>query len=146
MNRDTRPSLSGKSSGMAQQQQREVFSFPIIEFGEILLCLHELGIPVTEDDLVNPEKNKDQIRRMFENLAEMVTGITKEEMSQPGLEVIHQLQEINKDFQFDNHRDSFAEMNSFRACQKMMEVCGVSHFGLKDLMAPTSKKLKRQLS
>lgn len=131
--------MSGKTAGMQQRQQS--FNFPLLSCNEIVLCLHEIGISsATEDELTNPDKNKDQIRRMFEHLAEIVTGTTREEMSQPAFSGLSQLNYP------ELHEDSIPQINSFRACQKMMEVCSITDFSLKDFMAPTAKRVRRQLS
>lgn len=137
--RETRPSLSGKSAGIQQRQQS--FNFPLLSCHEIVLCLHEIGITsATDDELNNPDKNKDQVRRMFEHLAEIVTGTSREEMAQPAFSGLSQLNYP------ELHEDSIPQINSFRACQKMMEVCSITDFSLKDFMAPTAKRVRRQLS
>lgn len=133
-------SLSGKSVGVSQQRQQS-FNFPLLSCNEIVLCLHEIGITsATEDDLNNPDKSKEQIRRMFEHLAEIVTGTSREEMTQPAFSGLSQLNYP------ELHEDSIPQINSFRACQKMMEVCSIADFSLKDFMAPTAKRVRRQLS
>mmetsp|Transcript_14324 Transcript_14324/g.21451 ORF Transcript_14324/g.21451 Transcript_14324/m.21451 type:complete len:476 (+) Transcript_14324:73-1500(+) len=119
---------------------RQVYSFPILKSSEIMLCLNELGITISEEDIAHPEKNKDQVRRIYEYLTELCTGITREEISQP---VFAGLKHLSFP---DLHEDSVPYINSFRACQKMMEVCGIHDFTIKDLMSPTAKRFRRQLS
>jgi kinetochore protein Nuf2 len=135
---EARPSLGGRST--VAGHNRQAFSFPPLSTNEIILCLHELSIPITEDELNNPDKYKDQVRRIFELLAEMVTGITREEMAQPAFSGLSQLNYP------ELHEESVPQINSFRACQKMMEVCCIQDFTLKDLMTPSAKRFRRQLS
>lgn len=119
---------------------RQAYSFPLVKTSEIIQCMNELGITVTEDELMNPDKYKDQCRRMLEMLAELCTGIHRDEMSQPafsGLAVLNYP---------ELHEESIPQINSFRACSKMMEVCGIQDFSMKDFMLPSSKRLRRQLS
>jgi kinetochore protein Nuf2 len=119
---------------------RQTYSFPILKTNEIILCLNELGLSVSEDELVNPDKNKDQIRRVYEYLTEYCTGTTREEMSQPAFCGLSKLTYP------ELHEESIPQINSFRACQKMLEVCGINDFTIKDFMAPNSKRLRKQLS
>jgi len=44
------------------------------------------------------------------------------------------------------HEDSIPELSFLRACSKMMAICGLVDFGLKDITNPNSKRLRRQLS
>lgn len=119
---------------------KQVYSFPILKTSDIILCLNELGILVTEEELSHPEKNKEQIRKVFEFLTELCTGITREELSQPAYFGLKKLSFP------DLHEESIPCINSLRAFQKMMEVCGIYDFTLKDLMEPNPKRLRKQLS
>jgi kinetochore protein Nuf2 len=130
--------LTNRSSIMIPP--RQTYSFPLLKTSNIILCLNELGLSVTEDELSNPEKYRDQIRRIYEHLTELCTGITREEMAQPAFAGLQRLTYP------ELHDESIQQINSFRACQKMLEVCGIYDFTIKDLMSPTSKRLKRQLS
>lgn len=119
---------------------KQVYSFPLLKVGDILLCLNELGIPATEEELTHPEKYKEQIRRIYEVLTELCTGTTREELSQPGYSGLKRLSYP------ELHDESIPLMNSLRACQKMMEMCAVHDFTIKDLMEPNLKRIRRQLS
>jgi myosin heavy subunit len=121
-------------------QQKQSWSFPTLKISEILMCLNELGIPATEDDLVNPEKNKDQCRHILEQLAEICTGTTREEMNQPAFSGLSALTYP------ELHEESIPQINSFRACTRMMETCGIQDFTIKDFMVPNPKRLRKQLS
>lgn len=129
---DTRPSMGG----------RQAFSFPQLKMGEIKDLVNALGVPVTDDELANPDKYKEQHRRMLEQLAEICTGVTREEMDQPAFSA---LQAGVLDYP-QLHDESIPQLNSFRAVSNMMEVCGITDFSMKDFMAPSSKRLRKQLS
>jgi len=67
-------------------------------------------------------------------------GITKEEMSQPAFSGINALNYP------ELHEESIPELAFFRACAKMMTVCGVHDFSMKDLLSPEPKRVRRHLS
>jgi chromosome segregation ATPase len=107
---------------------------------DIILCLRELGIAITEEELANPDKNRDQVRRMFEHLTEICTGVTRDEMNQPAFAGLPAL------IYPTLHEDSIPQINFLRACQKMMETCGIVDFSIRDFIEPSAKRLRRQLS
>ena len=119
---------------------RPDFAFPVLKVAGIVQCLYEIGISVSEDELLNPDKNIDQIKFIFEQLAELCTGITREEMAQPAFSGLNSLNYP------ELHDDSVPRLNSYRACGKMMELCGIQDFTIKDFIAPTAKRVRRQLS
>lgn len=129
---DVRPNMG--------RQQKEVYSFPPLKTSEIVACVNALGIKMTEAEITEPESHKEQVRRVLEQLAEICTGITRDEMGQIAFHGISALSWP------DLHEDSIPNVNSFRACSKMMETCGINDFSTKDFMAPTAKRLKFQLS
>lgn len=114
--------------------------FPKLKWNEIIKCLSELGISVTKEELTHPEDHKDSIKRMLEILAEICTGTSREEWSQPGFAGLNA---INYP---ELHEESIPHMNSLRAIMKMMEVCAVYDFAIKDIVSPSSDRLNRQLS
>jgi kinetochore protein Nuf2 len=131
-----RNSLSASQSKPAP----ESFSFPMLKGGEILQCMAELSVPLTEADLMEPEKNKANIRRAMLYLIELCTGVTRDSLCTPafaGLECLS-YEEL--------HEDSIPELAYLRATDKMMRICGINDYGLKDITMPNSKRLRRQLS
>ena len=44
------------------------------------------------------------------------------------------------------HEDSIPELAYMRAADKMMKICGIMDFGLRDVTNPNNKRLRRQLS
>lgn len=119
---------------------KQTYSFPLLKTDEIVKCLNELGIPVRQEELQDPEKHKDSCRQMLECLAEICTGVTKEELNQvafAGQDAVRHP---------ELHEESIPKFNHFRACCKMMEICDIPDFSLKDIMNPTAPRLRRQLS
>ena len=123
---------------MATQQQK--FSFPLLKPPDILQCLYELEIRMSEEELNQCDKHRESVRRVFEQLMEMCIGVTKEELAQPAFAG---LQSLNYP---ELHEDSVSELAHFRAIHRMMEACGVHDFSVMDMLAPNHKRLKRQLS
>jgi kinetochore protein Nuf2 len=100
--------------------------------------MNDLEIPLTAEEL--SAAPKDAVRRVFEALVDMCTGITKEELSQPafaGLSVLNYP---------ELHEESIPEIATFRAVSKMTAICGMNDFSMRDLSEPDPKRLRRQLS
>jgi kinetochore protein Nuf2 len=128
---------NARGSNFVPKQQ---FSFPLLKTDEIVKCLNELGIAVRQEELMDPENHKESCRRILECLAEICTGITKDELEQPiyaGTEAISHA---------ELHDESIPKFNHFRACCKMMEICDVTDFSIKDVMSPVAARLRRHLS
>jgi len=119
---------------------RHTYSFPNLKVNDIMICLKELGINTTEDDLTHPEKNKDVLMHMLEQLTEICTGTTREEMNQPAFSGLSVLEYP------ELHEDSIPQINSFRAVQRLMETCGIRDFTIKDFIDPSAKRLRKHLS
>jgi kinetochore protein Nuf2 len=134
---DTRQSIQPR---LGHTTMRQEFAFPVLKVAGIAQNLHDIGISVTEDELLNPEKNIDQIKFIFELLAELCTGITREEMAQPAFSGLNSLNYP------ELHESSVPSLNSYRACGKMMELCGIQDFTIRDFIAPSAKRVRRQLS
>jgi kinetochore protein Nuf2 len=95
---------------------------------------------MTEESLLNPDKYVDYIKSMYEKLVEYCIGTTAEELNQPKFAGLAAL-----DYP-DLHTASISQLNSFRECGKMMELCGIYDFTMKDFMFPTAKRVRKQLS
>lgn len=92
------------------------FLFPVLKPEEILACFSELNVPLTADELNNPEKHVESIRRIHLQLVELCLGVSRDELMQPafaGLSVL-QFPEL--------HEDSIPHINALRQCQRLMEV------------------------
>jgi len=71
-----RPSMGPRASigGRQQQQPVQAFSFPILKTPDILQCMHELQVRLTEAEINEADKHRDSIRRAYEHLVEICTG------------------------------------------------------------------------
>lgn len=119
---------------------RQAYSFPLLKSDEIVKCINELGIPIRQEEIQDPENHKEPCRRLLESLAEICTGVSKEELAQP---TFVGLQSVPHP---ELHDESIPKFNHFRACCKMMEMCEIGDFSLRDFMNPTANRLRRQLS
>jgi len=137
-NSTARGSLSASQN--KKKEEAQTFSFPLLKSGEILQCLAELQVPLGEAELMEPEKNKDTVRKAMVHLIELCTGVTREDMSQPAFAGLSSLNYP------ELHEDSIPELAFLRACTKMMTICGIPDFGIRDITNPNNKRLRRQLS
>ena len=134
-----RNSLSASQSKQPSSAP-ETFSFPMLKGGEILQCMSELSVPLTELDIKEPEKNKANIKRAMFHLVELCTGVTRESLATPAHAGLSQISYP------ELHEESIPELAYFRAVDRMMKICGIVDFGLKDITNPSNKRLRRQLS
>ncbi|KAA8495536.1 putative kinetochore protein nuf2 [Porphyridium purpureum] len=122
-------------SGAPPQVQ---YSFPILNSSEILLCMSELQIPVSEDMLKKP--NVDSVRRMFEQFLGFLLEVTPEELSQPELHGLEALQYP------ELHEESVQLIAFHRSMQKLMDASGIPDFSMRDYLYPEFQRLRRLLS
>jgi len=132
--------MSHNKGQLLTHTQASNWSFPSLIPDEIVASLHELGITCNEELLISPDKDKDQIKRILEQLCELCIGISRDEMSQPAFSGLSSL------IYPSLHNESVPLINSFRAISKMMDIVCVTRFNMKDLSLPTSKRLCRVLS
>lgn len=73
---EARMSMSRKSlsapMGVAPQTKQP--TFPLLKIQDILQCLQDMQMRVTEEELTKPERLKDSIRRVYEQLVEFCIG------------------------------------------------------------------------
>eukprot|EP00767_Chilomastix_cuspidata_P002293 gnl/Chilomastix_cuspidata/2422.p1 GENE.gnl/Chilomastix_cuspidata/2422~~gnl/Chilomastix_cuspidata/2422.p1 ORF type:complete len:452 (+),score=99.49 gnl/Chilomastix_cuspidata/2422:30-1358(+) len=114
------------------------YSFPIIDSGEILTILEELGIEFRKKDLEDPQPEK--IRQLFETFYENLTADPVDELETPS--------EIIRDFtDFPGlHDESIPVFVFFRAFRELLGICGVTDFSIRDLVRPTRRRLIVHLS
>jgi kinetochore protein Nuf2 len=118
--------------GTGAKEEQINWSFPLMKMHEIKDCLNALAIQVTEAQLNDVSNNKTLYKEIMEYLAELCTGINKDEMNQPafnGLSVLN-----NPEL----HEDSIPNLHSFRAISKMMLICGITDFSKCKLSSPTT--------
>lgn len=115
-------------------------TFPTLKINDILQCMSELQVSLAEEELANPAAHKDAVRRVFEQLVELCTGTSREEMNQMPFDATQMLEYASL------HEDSIPHLAFLRASQKMMAACGVHDFTVKDFVNPEAKRFRRQLS
>ncbi|CAI5734418.1 unnamed protein product [Peronospora destructor] len=115
-----------------------VYSFPLLKPREIFACLREMRVHVSEEDIRACEAGA--VRTVLEAFIETTMGVTREDMAQiafPGLSTLS-FPEI--------HAESIPELVFYRKAQQLLAACGVDDFGLRDVLHPTPKRVRRQLS
>lgn len=109
-----------------------MYSFPVLKNGEILQCLQELEIPISEEHLVESEKHRNTVRAATERLVELCVGTWRRDETTKESDPLYE--------------DASLEIGAFCRSADLMRVCGVSDYGLKDWFWPTSKRVRRNLS
>ena len=125
------------------------FSFPLLKNAEILACLSEAGMTLTESELMEPHRHKDRVRSTFASLVHVGLGQNEEHFISLGEALSAQVMTNPNLSHSELHADAPAltELKFFLACKKFMRICGIpTDFGMSDLSAPTSKRFRKQLS
>lgn len=131
-------SASAGGNGANSGSGAQVYSFPLLKPSEIFACVREMQIPVSEDEIRNCEVGA--IRKVLEVFIENIMGVTREEMNQPAFAGLSALSYP------ELHEESVPELTFFRTATKLLNACGVYDFGLKDIISPTPKRVRRQFS
>ncbi|KAG6958846.1 hypothetical protein JG687_00009137 [Phytophthora cactorum] len=114
------------------------YSFPLLKPREIFSCLRDMRVPVSEDEIRACDAGA--VRKVLEAFIENTMGVTREDMAQiafPGLPTLS-FPEL--------HSESVPELTFYRTAQRLLAACGVDDFGLRDILHPTPKRVRRQLS
>lgn len=107
---------------------------------EIISCLNDVGIKIKTEDLIQTEERKENIKRIFEQLAEISLGIPRDEINQASLSGIQSMTYP------ELHDESLQQMNCFKILQQLFDRYGIKDFCLNDITNPTPKRLRIQLS
>lgn len=133
------------TSEMTNQNLRGIKS-PLLKREEILRCMNEVDIHLTEAELAEPNRHRDSIR-------EVMVGVLKYYWGAPDGDDFRSVPQCVLDAQSSDsidkpelHESSVVDMKLFRALVSMMRECGYNDFGLRDLGHPDPKRLRRQLS
>ena len=86
---------------------KTMYSFPILDKEEILQCMSELRVPLTEAELDEP--NPEVVRRAYTTVVELFLGVTPEELNQPKFAGLEELPYP------ELHEDSVPTLALFRA-------------------------------
>ena len=99
--------MSTRHSLDSRPRMKSAYSFPILKNSEILSCMPNLGIRMTESDLTNPEPSF--VQEVYEIFVEVLSGITKEELNQQQFVGLGELEFP------ELHEDSIPRIALFRA-------------------------------
>ncbi|KAA0168256.1 hypothetical protein FNF28_02551 [Cafeteria roenbergensis] len=134
---EPRPSLGGRST--VSHRRKEHFCFPILKNSEIVQCLNELGLDVTEDTLARCRA--DSLHGVYEHLLIDCLDVSKEDLHQPKFYGLDALKHA------ELHEDSVPAMHFVRAMDKLLVAAGVSAgFCVRDLVKPDARRTRRNLS
>jgi kinetochore protein Nuf2 len=114
------------------------YSFPLLPLREIRATLSELEIQVIDEDLANPMGNK--VRLIYEQLIDVLLHMKREERLQPALNASEHLEYP------ELHEESVPTIAFVKACHKLLSTSGIFDFGMKDILQPEAKRLRRNLS
>lgn len=114
------------------------YSFPILNADEIVQCLKELQIPFSEEQLKKP--TSESIRATYEQILELLLGISREELQQPVFQALDVLSYP------ELHEYSVGQLNFHRNLQKLLEACGYHEFSMKDYLKPEYARTRKILS
>ena len=115
------------------------YSFPILSNHDIIACMRELDVELTEQDLLKP--HPDTLYRAYMDLVCVLCGTSREEMYTPNLEVAERV------FDYPElYEEAIGNLVFHRKLFELMETCGVPDFGLRDMMKPEYARTRRNLS
>mmetsp|Transcript_13094 Transcript_13094/g.36237 ORF Transcript_13094/g.36237 Transcript_13094/m.36237 type:complete len:463 (+) Transcript_13094:2-1390(+) len=125
--------------GGRNREAAPTFSFPIMKSSEILICMEELNIALTEEELKEPSRNRDRLKQMWIDVLLCLTGQTEESLE---ISIVPEESSEEDTILFGDTGDLFL----FRALSRLMVIAGYNHFSMRDLYAPNNKRLRHQLS
>ncbi|KAJ1446362.1 Nuf2 family-domain-containing protein [Pelagophyceae sp. CCMP2097] len=112
-----------------------MYSFPLLKLAEIVDCLHELGIAVTEAELAQCDRHREAVKRVLEALTAMCSGVSRDDVARLSTLPYAEL-----------HDESVTELGLFRAAAAMLRRAGVADFSLRDWSSPTPARVRRNFS
>jgi len=119
------------------------FIFPVLRHSDILSCTGELGIELTKAELVEPNRHKDRVKKVFMELLFICCGMSEEDLNKVSPKMQDILQQVAK---YPQVHEDFESVKFFLEIKKCMEMCCIYDFGWKDLYTPTAKRFRIQLS
>ncbi len=121
---------------------KPVYSFPELKTVEILQCMADLRIPLSEADLIKP--NPATVQRIFEAFVDVFMGskaLDSVNASSNNLSAALQALEYP-----EIHMDAVSLLAFYRQIARLMWEVGIEDFGLKDLVKPEGPRLRIILS
>mmetsp|Transcript_6279 Transcript_6279/g.15261 ORF Transcript_6279/g.15261 Transcript_6279/m.15261 type:complete len:462 (-) Transcript_6279:196-1581(-) len=131
-----------KRGGGVETVTHTQFIFPVLKNSEILQCLDELGIEVSKSELAEPHRHREKVRKIFWQLLEHCSGVTEDDIEK---RCPTNLERFVAPEETELH-ENFLDVLFFQELRKLMKTCGIVDFSWKDIHAPTSKRLRCQLS
>lgn len=113
-------------------------TFPTLRIPEIVSCSDELRVPLTQDDIKNPQPNV--IRKVFELYLEMFLNLNISNLQQAPMEGLMMIEHPQL------HEESVPALVANTAMGYMMSACGVTDFSIQDIISPESKRIRKLLS
>ncbi|KAL6041854.1 kinetochore-associated Ndc80 complex subunit nuf2 [Balamuthia mandrillaris] len=116
----------------------EQWSFPALPPKDIVACLHDLELHVSEADLQKPTQAL--MRTIYMRLMEIVMYTSREELEQPNLVAMDPMEHPSL------HTESIPVLTFLRKMQELMQVAQVHNFSLRDITRPTYNRTLYLLS
>ena len=113
-------------------------SCPVLKVPEILLCLADMHVHLTADDIKQPTATT--VRHVLEVFVDKLMGVKRDDLHQPQFHAIHLLSNP------ELHDDSLQEMTTLKAILRLLRAAGVSDASMSDVMEPTYVRMKLILS
>lgn len=126
---------------LSVSHQQGSWVYPLLKPDEIIVCMNELAIPLTMEDLQKPTASKMQI--VYTAFADIIMGVTKEHFD--ASLAACELAETSPDH-FDIYADSVLLVMFYRELRVLMTEVGFPEFALADVTKPEPKRVRRILS
>ncbi|EMC91593.1 hypothetical protein BAUCODRAFT_38701 [Baudoinia panamericana UAMH 10762] len=134
--------ISQQSSQQKQPKQDDGDAFMQLSDREIAGCISDIGISFSVDDLKKP--NPQQIQRVFEWFAELLTNTTREVVAPAMRAAAEEMYGEDADRIFT--ADTRELMGFFITMRKLLLECGIKDFTFSDLYRPTYPRLVKIFS
>ena len=115
------------------------YSFPILGNNDIIACLAELDIAITEKELLRP--HPDTLFKVYEDLVVLLCGETREEMYTPNLEAAANCLEFP-----ELYEEAIGALKFHRHLFALMKTVGVPDFSMRDMTKPEYARTRRNIS
>lgn len=124
---------------MNRQPPRPLYSFPELKAVEILQCMSDLNIQLTDTELLKPTPVV--VQRVYEAFAEIFVGSTKDQY------VASEHSEAISAVEYSEiYLDAISLVRFFRIIVRLMREVGIEDFGIRDLIRPEPHRLRIILS
>lgn len=133
---------SQQSTQKPRPQQPDEDAFMTLPDREIAGCIHDIGVSFSVDDLRKP--NPQQIQKIFEWFAELLTNTTREVVAPAMKAAAEDLcgEEAERLYSADTRE----LMGFFITLRKLLLECGIKDFTFADLYKPTHQRLVKIFS